>query len=258
MHSPAFHNGFGCYSASRGVACYAVTRICAGFVVRASAISALEEGNPKKAQYEQRSDDVLGEIAQGKLPRHPGQAHAWRLCAPWPRPHLAAAKLVELRSSVNLVAMPHEPLDRPVASLTNPRVARRSLRSHRSTPGYLGVAALRLPRREVKRRRHHPSCATFATLTSLHPWAVLGSPRCGCRGLDQRRRSGVGAGDEAIARGPAKSAARGDVFADVPHRFWMLQCEPWRGPLRRDPKLCRVCCTSQFNRCPRSGQQRGR
>jgi hypothetical protein len=63
-----------------------------------------------------------------KLPRHPGRAHAWPLCGPWPRRHLAAAKLVDLRSSVNLVAMPHEPLDRPVASLTNPRVARRSLR----------------------------------------------------------------------------------------------------------------------------------
>jgi hypothetical protein len=56
----------------------------------------------------------------GKLSRHPGRAHAWPLCGPWPRPHLAASKLVELRSSVNLVAMPYQPLDRPVASLTNP------------------------------------------------------------------------------------------------------------------------------------------
>jgi hypothetical protein len=86
----------------------------------------------------------------GKLPRHPGRAHAWPLCGPWPRPHLAAAKLVELRSSVNLVAMPHQPLDRPVASLTNPGL------------------------RDVR-------CAHIAP-----PWAVLGSPRCGCRGESQR------------------------------------------------------------------------
>jgi hypothetical protein len=46
----------------------------------------------------------------GKLSRHPGRAHAWPLCGPWPRPHLAASKLVELRSSVDLVAMPHQPL----------------------------------------------------------------------------------------------------------------------------------------------------
>jgi hypothetical protein len=65
---------------------------------------------------------------------------------PWPRPHLAAAKLVELRSSVDLVAMPHQPLDRPVASLTNPGL------------------------RDVR-------CAHIAP-----PRAVLGSPRCGCRG----------------------------------------------------------------------------
>jgi hypothetical protein len=29
---------------------------------------ALEEGDPKKAQYEERSDDVLGEIAQTPRP----------------------------------------------------------------------------------------------------------------------------------------------------------------------------------------------
>jgi hypothetical protein len=76
----------------------------------------------------------------GKLPRHPGRAHAWPLCGPWPRPHLAAAKLVELRSSVNLVAMPHQPLDRPVASLTNPGL--RDVRyAHIAPPlGCLGVA----------------------------------------------------------------------------------------------------------------------
>jgi hypothetical protein len=34
----------------------------------------------------------------GKLPRHPGRAHAWPLCGPWPRPHLAAAKLVSTSS----------------------------------------------------------------------------------------------------------------------------------------------------------------
>jgi hypothetical protein len=91
-----------------------------------------------------------------KLPRHPGRAHAWPLCGPWPRPHLAASKLVELRSSVNLVAMPHQPLDRPVASLTNPGL--RDVRcAHIAPPlGCLGVAALRLPGREAKRRRHHP------------------------------------------------------------------------------------------------------
>jgi hypothetical protein len=104
-----------------------------------------------------------------KLPRHPGRADAWPLCGPWPRPHLAAAKLVELRSSVNLVAMPHQPLDRPVASLTNPglrdvryahiappravsgspRCGCRGERQNEgdTTPGCLGVAALRLPGR---------------------------------------------------------------------------------------------------------------
>jgi hypothetical protein len=56
----------------------------------------------------------------GKLPRHPGRALAWPLCGSWPRPHLAASKLVVLRSSVDLVTMPHQPLDRPAASLTNP------------------------------------------------------------------------------------------------------------------------------------------
>jgi hypothetical protein len=83
----------------------------------------------------------------GKLSRHPGRAHAWPLCGPWPRPHLAASKLVELRSSVNLVAMPHQPLDRPVASLTNPGL--RDVRyAHIAPPlGCLGVAALRLPLR---------------------------------------------------------------------------------------------------------------
>jgi hypothetical protein len=44
----------------------------------------------------------------------------------------------------NRVRMPHQPLDRPGASLTN------------------------------------PVCASFAALNSLHPnWAVIGSPRCG-------------------------------------------------------------------------------
>jgi hypothetical protein len=33
-----------------------------------SASAALEEGDPKKAQYEERSDDVLGEIAQTPRP----------------------------------------------------------------------------------------------------------------------------------------------------------------------------------------------
>jgi hypothetical protein len=36
------------------------------------------------------------------------------------------------------------------------------------------------------RRSPTQGCATFATLTSLHPWAILGSPRCGCRGESQR------------------------------------------------------------------------
>jgi predicted dehydrogenase len=36
------------------------------------------------------------------------------------------------------------------------------------------------------RRSPTQGCATFAALTSLHPWAVLGSPRCGCRGESQR------------------------------------------------------------------------
>jgi hypothetical protein len=72
----------------------------------------------------------------GKLPRHPGRALALPLCGPWPRPHLAAAKLVELRSSVNLVAMPHQPLDRPVASLNSPGLFRgRLLRRLAAAPG---------------------------------------------------------------------------------------------------------------------------
>jgi hypothetical protein len=82
----------------------------------------------------------------GKLPRHEGRADAWPLCGPWPRPHLAAAKLVELRSSVDLVAMPHQSLDRPVASLTNPGL------------------------RDVRYAHIAP------------PRAILGSPRCGWRG----------------------------------------------------------------------------
>jgi hypothetical protein len=85
----------------------------------------------------------------GKLPRHPGRAHAWPLCGPWPRPHLAASKLVELRSSVDLVAMPHQPLDRHTPEPINPALRR------------------------------------VATQRSWN-WAVLGSPRCGCRGESQR------------------------------------------------------------------------
>jgi hypothetical protein len=80
----------------------------------------------------------------GKLPRHPGRAHAWPLCGPWPRPHLAAAKLVELRSSVNLVAMPHQPLDRPLRRTPTQGCGDVRYAAHRSTPGCLGVAALRL------------------------------------------------------------------------------------------------------------------
>jgi hypothetical protein len=98
------------------------------------------------AQPVARRSFRLGIIALTKLPRYPGRAHAWPLCGPWPRPHLAAAKLVDLRSSVNLVAMPHQPLDRPVASLTNPGL------------------------RDVRYAHIAP------------PRAILGSPRCGCRG----------------------------------------------------------------------------
>jgi hypothetical protein len=87
----------------------------------------------------------------GKLPRHPGRADAWPLCGPWPRPHLAASKLVELRSSVDLVAMPHQPLDRHTPEPITTQGCARSLRSHRSWN-----------------------------------WAILGSPRCGCRGESQR------------------------------------------------------------------------
>jgi hypothetical protein len=78
----------------------------------------------------------------GILPRHEGRADAWPLCGPWPRPHLAASKLVELRSSVDLVAMPHQPLDRPVASFANPGL--RDVRcAHIAPPlGCLGVASL--------------------------------------------------------------------------------------------------------------------
>jgi hypothetical protein len=77
----------------------------------------------------------------GKLSGHQGRADAWPLCGPWPRPHLAASKLVELRSSVNLVAMPCQPLDRPVASLTNPGL--RDVRcAHIAPPlGCLGFAS---------------------------------------------------------------------------------------------------------------------
>jgi hypothetical protein len=91
-----------------------------------------------------------------KLPRHPGRADAWPLCGPWPRPHLAASKLVELRSSVKRRHDACRTARPPRWAAHLPRVARRSLRSHRSTPGCLGVAALRLPRREAKRRRHQP------------------------------------------------------------------------------------------------------
>jgi hypothetical protein len=141
----------------------------------------------------------------GKLPRHPGRAHAWPLCGPWPRPHLAAAKLVELRSSVNLVAMPHQPLDRPVASLTNPGL--RDVRcAHIAPPlGYLGVAALRLPRREPKGRRHHP-------------WAVLGSllrRLAAATGTGSARKARSASGTKKLPRGdhrPHVSASWGDHF----------------------------------------------
>jgi hypothetical protein len=68
---------------------------------------------------------------------------------PWPRPHLAASKLVELRSSVDLVAMPHQPLDRHTPEPINPALRR------------------------------------VATQSSWN-WAIMGSPRCGCRGESQR------------------------------------------------------------------------
>jgi hypothetical protein len=64
----------------------------------------------------------------GKLPSPPGRADAWPFCGPWPRPHLAAPKLVELlvelRSSVNLVAVPHQPLDRHTLEPINPALRR--------------------------------------------------------------------------------------------------------------------------------------
>jgi hypothetical protein len=85
----------------------------------------------------------------GKLPSPPGRADAWPFCGPWPRPHLAAAKLVELRSSVDLVAMPHQPLDRYIPEPINPALRR------------------------------------VATQRSWN-WAILGSPRCGGRGESQR------------------------------------------------------------------------
>jgi hypothetical protein len=85
----------------------------------------------------------------GKLLRHEGRADAWPFCGPWPRPHLAAAKLVELRSSVDLVAMPHQPLDRYIPEPINPALRR------------------------------------VATQRSWN-WAILGSPRCGGRGESQR------------------------------------------------------------------------
>jgi hypothetical protein len=88
----------------------------------------------------------------GELPRHPGRALALPLCGPWPRPHLAASKLVELRSSVNLVAMPHQSLDRYIAPLANPGL------------------------RDVRYAHIAP------------PRAILGAPRCGCRGGSQRAK----------------------------------------------------------------------
>jgi hypothetical protein len=92
----------------------------------------------------------------GKLPRHPGRADAWPLCGPWPRPHLAASKLVELRSSVNLVAMPHQPLDRPV------------------------------------RRSPTQGCATFAALTSLHPGLSWGRRVAAAAARAKGQETGVG------------------------------------------------------------------
>jgi hypothetical protein len=94
----------------------------------------------------------------GELPRHPGRAHAWPLCGPWPRPHLAAAKLVELRSSVNLVAMPHQPLDRPVASLTNPGL--RDVRCAHIAPPWAVLGSP--PARRLQMKLHHPSSASVA------------------------------------------------------------------------------------------------
>jgi hypothetical protein len=91
----------------------------------------------------------------GELPRHPGRAHAWPLCGPWPRPHLAAAKLVDLRSSVNLVTMPHQPLDRPVGPPTYPgwRVAAPAARAKgQETPTQADLGS---PRSEAGRCDRH-------------------------------------------------------------------------------------------------------
>jgi hypothetical protein len=160
-----------------------------------------------------------------KLPRHPGRAHAWPLCGPWPRPHLAAEKLVELRSSVNLVAMPHQPLDRYVAPLADPGL--RDVRcAHIAPPlGCLGGAALRLQRREPKGKRHQH-------------WAVLGSRpteagRCDRHWL--RSQGSLRSGTKKLPRGdhrPHVSASWGD-------RFLMLTTKnPIRCP---DPAAARRC-----------------
>jgi hypothetical protein len=122
----------------------------------------------------------------GKLPRHPGRADAWPLCGPWPRPHLAASKLVELRSSVNLVAMPHQPLDRPVASLTNPGL--RDVRCAHIAPPWAVLGSPRCGCRGESQRAGdtNPGLRDVRCAHIAPPWAVLGSPRCGCRGESQR------------------------------------------------------------------------
>jgi hypothetical protein len=103
----------------------------------------------ERATRRQPSTRSEATMCWGKLPRHSGRAFARPLCGPWPRPHLAATKLVELRSSVDLVAMPQQPLDRHTPEPINPALRR------------------------------------VATQRSWN-WAVLvGSPRCGCRGERQ-------------------------------------------------------------------------
>jgi hypothetical protein len=68
-----------------------------------------------------------------------------------------------------------------------PRVARRSLRSHRSTPGLSWGRRVAADSARAKgQETPTQGCATFAALTSLHHWAIMGSPRCGCRGESQR------------------------------------------------------------------------
>jgi hypothetical protein len=61
-----------------------------------------------------------------KLPRHPGRAHAWPFCGPWPRPHLRNSLNCGLRSTWSRC---HTNRSTAPVRRSPTQVARRSLRN---------------------------------------------------------------------------------------------------------------------------------